>query len=116
MDSDTRSEKKLDVSVIISSFIEFINTVHNSDLVDTRYSPNENKIVHIYNDGTITEQKGSFAYMQRTEFILEYGLSRPINPKYFPINDGSYGYAVVTLKDAKELRSMIEYFIKQKIE
>jgi len=86
---------------------DFIKNLHNPGLIDQSMAPNGNIIYHIYEDGEITHQKGSYAYKQRTEFVEKY----PSLPAYkipadiFPIThvdhfDKKHGYAIVTQENA----------------
>jgi len=92
-------------SFSIDGLIELVNKYHDPTLIKTKIAPNANKIYHIYNDGEITCQKGGDAYGQRTEFT-EYGnILSKIDMIHFPIPKSySYGYAIVTLEHALEIR------------
>lgn len=90
-----------------------IKRAHNPDLVDVSMAPNSNKIFHIYSDGEITEQKGSYAYGMRSERTLDFPV---INSNYlhtlFPILKTDMfgvkvGYAIVTYNDAIQIRKLI---------
>ena len=88
---------------------ELIDKCHNPDLVIRDESPNGNTIYHIYSDGEITEQKGGWAYLQRSERTLHYCLyGIYINPTIFPkerkTDTQTFGYAIVTYEDAKRIR------------
>lgn len=87
-------------------------------LIDCKQSPNQNLIYHLYNDGEITFQKGSTAYLERSEFTLcpsLYALYR--NSKLLPMfafpkaNDGR-SYAVLTESQCVEFREEIGKILK----
>jgi hypothetical protein len=89
---------------------DMILIYHNPNLVKPDESPNGNRIYHIYSDGEITNQKGGFAYLKRSEFTEKspiYGLKGMI---MFPIERGDCSYAIVTEKDANKIR---EEMVKQ---
>jgi hypothetical protein len=92
---------------------EIINSTHNPSLINVKEAPNENTIYHIYSDGEITSQKGSWAYGQRSEFTSYYPLDKFIPVDYFPIvrtnsNGIKFGYAIVTYHDALKIRELIK--------
>jgi hypothetical protein len=94
----------------VDKLYELIRECHNPKLVDPKEAPNANKIIHIYNDGEITEQKGGFAYLQRNVRTIEYGIGKNYDPLKFPYsfdNGILYGYAIVTLEDAYKIRSLM---------
>ena len=86
---------------------ELINKSHNTQLVNVEKSPNENTIYHIYSDGEITYQKGSWAYLNRSEFSEKSSLSNNFTQLEFPKKTYNYGYAIVTLEDAIVIRDMM---------
>jgi hypothetical protein len=100
--------------------VDINNTIkeyHNPSLVDVNISPNGNIIYHIYSDGTITSQKGGWAYLRRSEFTSYFKLSNiPYgeNKFKFPINanDGTT-YAIVTEENALKIRKIMQNYNKQ---
>ena len=70
-------------------------------------APNSNIIYHIYQDGEITSQKGSWAYGRRSEFTLHYPIHGYTNNFIFPLNRGKFGYAIVTEENASLIRKMM---------
>jgi len=71
------SLKESEINQLIEDFNKRVNEAHFAHyktspygLVDNteKQSPNENVIYHLYNDGEITHQKGSWAYLKRSEF------------------------------------------------
>ena len=106
---------------IIENIYRLIIEYHNPELVKPNDSPNSNIITHIYSDGEITEQKGGFAYLKRSERTtkcpisnIDNGNLKKINLKFditkFPkIKDNGsrskFGYAIVLEKHANEIRN-----------
>jgi len=85
-----------------------IKKYHNPSLINTEESPNANRIYHIYSNGQITNQKGSYAYLHRNEFV-DYNI---INNKLpllvtFPIKNDNEYYAIVEKKHAIEIRNLM---------
>lgn len=92
---------------------QIIISAHNPSLINDKEAPNGNTIYHIYSDGEITSQKGSWAYGQRSEFTSYYPLEKSIQTDYFPIvrtnsNGNKFGYAIVTYEDALKIRELIK--------
>ena len=108
---------------IIENIYSLVNEYHNPDLVKYNDAPNSNIITHIYSDGEITEQKGGFAYLQRSERTIEPPVTKCNNIKKiicnidinidicrFPKikvngNRSKFGYAIVLEKHANEIRN-----------
>jgi hypothetical protein len=99
---------------LFNNINENIAKYHNPNLVQKDQSPNENTIYHLYNDGSITSQKGGWAYLQRHEITIEYA----VNSKYefdFPLSNSYYKYAIMDFDNAKHIRNLIiEYHKKMK--
>ena len=95
---------------------EAINSSHNKNLINKNIAPNENIIYHLYQDGEITSQKGSWAYGRRSEFTLNYSIQGYRNKFIFPINQGAVGYAIVTEENSLLIRKMMIEDSKNKIE
>ena len=112
---------KMETSAVTSRVCEqdiydAVSRCHNPGLIHPEESPNSNTIYHIYNDGEITDQKGGWAYQQRTMRPTWYGLCRSFDATKFPLKSGDqnqYGYAIVTYADAVMIRTMMEKLIKQ---
>lgn len=101
MSSDlTKKNIKDDIQQIITSS-------HNKNLIDENMAPNANIIYHIYQDGEITSQKGSWAYGRRSEFTIHYPIHGYTNNFTFPLNTGKFGYAIVTEENAVLIRKMM---------
>lgn len=86
---------------------ETINCSHNENLLNVHMSPNDNIIYHLYQDGEITSQKGSWAYCRRTEFTLHYPINRHRNNFTFPLSTGKFGYVILTQENALLIRKMM---------
>jgi hypothetical protein len=70
--------------------------IHNPELIDTKLSPNENTIYILWNDGEITEEKGSWSFGMRNVFTNTS--SFVFNPIFkFPFSR-SYLYNGIILK------------------
>lgn len=92
---------------------DLINKSHNPNLIIPTESPNGNRICHIYSDGEITDQKGGWAYLKRSETIVKYKISfNYILSVNFPILIGDFGYAIVTLENALLIRDIMIALLK----
>jgi len=100
MSSDLKEKNKDNIQQLIISS-------HNKKLIDENMAPNANIIYHIYQDGEITYQKGSWAYGRRSEFTLHYPIHRYTNNFTFPLNRDKVGYAIVTKENALLIRKMM---------
>jgi hypothetical protein len=103
----------------LSELKNFIKSLHNPGLIDVSLAPNDNTIYHIYNDGEVTHQKGSYAYRQRTEFVAVYAAENNINipADVFPItfvgqHHRKYGYAIVSREHAFLILEKLKNFGK----
>lgn len=110
------------VTATLESIFETVMALHDPSLVKQRESPSRpnydpqtspasNTIYHIYNDGQITNQKGAWAYMDRSEFNTEYGIGYRFDNTRFPKHCDNIGWAIVTLSDARVIRKMmVDYY------
>ena len=110
---DENSFLKLDKgskTTFIKNFINnLVKKIHNPDLVVKKMSPNENIIYHLYSDGTITRQKGGWAYGQRTVNDIESYCLKPNTFFTFP-EKGQYSgdtYCILTIDDCKNVKNLI---------
>jgi len=92
----------------INTINEKISACHNTKLIDVSMAPNENTIYHIYTDGEITQQKGSYAYMQRSEITIETAVQYKYVFNFPNKNRFNVGYAIVTKEDAIAIRDMMK--------
>jgi hypothetical protein len=95
---------------------ETINSSHNKNLVNVDMAPNTNLIYHLYQDGEITSQKGSWAYGRRSEFTLHYPIHVYKNNFTFPLIREKFGYVIVTEENALLIRKMMIEDSKNNIE
>lgn len=97
----------------------FINNLainlNNPSLIDTNQAPNENQIYHLYSDGTITRQKGSWAYGKRSIFDVKSECIRPNTYFSFPIKSIKDGdtYTIMTLEHCEKVRDLIDELFLQ---
>lgn len=97
-------------SLSLEVIMKYIKNAHNPNLIIPEESPNGNIIYHIYSDGEITSQKGGWAYLQRSEFNVNYITCKNKYNNLFPINRGEFTYAIVTEHDALRIQNMlVEY-------
>ena len=84
--------------------------LHNPDLVDITKAPNENQIYHLYSDGTITHQKGSWAYGKRSIFEIKGECVRPNTYFTFPVESAKKGdtYAIMTKENCEMVRELMD--------
>ena len=93
-------EAKQDIYKLIMEF-------HDPSLVKPLEQPNGNLIYHLYNDGEITQQKGGYAYKQRTEFTRESSIKNKLDPNNFPMKLNDLGYAIMTYENAYIIRNLM---------
>lgn len=101
--------------------LEYIKNViiecHNPLLLKKDEQPNANIIYHIYSDGEITEEKGGWAFSNRSIRTLKGSIVPNNYVDLFPLRRGygdSYGCAMVTLDDAIKIRELLFIFHKSK--
>jgi len=111
---------------------DFINnlilTYHDPNAVKPDESPGINHITKIWSDGTITSEKGGWAYGQRSIFTMKEKVINCETNQIIDIfhtfpkqierkkNNGDVyteGYAMTTDKQAKEIRSYLEQYCKR---
>ncbi len=98
----------------INEFNQRVINAHNehyknspSGLIDksTDASPNGNTIWHLYSDGTITFQKGAWAYGRRSEFTDSYSFNNKGIPFKFVLEAADdTTYAILTNEECKQFR------------
>jgi hypothetical protein len=97
----------------------FINNLainlNNPGLIDIDQSPNENQIYHLYSDGTITRQKGSWAYGKRSIFDVRGECVSPNTYFTFPIESINNGetYTIMTEEHCEKVRDLINELLLQ---
>lgn len=85
-----------------------IATLHNPGLIRPNESPNGNRIYHLYSDGEITNQKGGFAYLQRSEFTNEGAIFFGPPKFHFPMQCGTISYAIMTMENCIKMREKMK--------
>ena len=103
-----------------------VSTAHYAHYTDTpnglietgiNSSPNENQIYHLYSTGRITQQKGSWAYLQRSEFTVKGDIVGAKKMLFkFPLlsdNDETSTYAILTKLECHLYRMEMEEIIKE---
>jgi hypothetical protein len=106
------------MSVTFEQLKQFIHACNDPKLINTQLSPLENTIYHIYSDGEITEQKGSWAYGQRNERTWSYPKFDNLYQKgLFPYERksdfGTFGYAIVTKENAEKIIEMMKKYVSK---
>jgi hypothetical protein len=109
------------MSAEIANLNQKITELHQSHfanspngLVNLSEAPNGNIIYHLYDDGEITHQKGSWAYMQRSEFSVKYPLFYGKSPYTFPKKGFDHTYAVLTESECLQMREEMSKFATSK--
>ena len=77
-----RDEKTIFIKKLINNIVLSLN---NPLLIKKEEQPNENIIYHLYSDGTITRQKGGWAYGNRSTIDIEYEIIKPKTFFTFPL-------------------------------
>jgi hypothetical protein len=91
-----------------------VSELDGDSLLDPNAQPNANTIYHFYNDGQITQQKGGWAYLQRSEFDIKYPIAKQLNLdtskfKYIRVaNNVEYGYIIASFENAMLIRKEME--------
>lgn len=97
----------------LDNLYKIILESHDVSLIKKNEAPNSNRIIHLYNDGEITNQKGGHAYLQRSEFTDHFKLNIKLDPSKFPKkifdNDGNIitGYIITTYETAFMIRNLM---------
>jgi hypothetical protein len=102
--------KKINAEVIAAHHKHYEGSPQG--LIDTspNASPNGNLIYHLYSDGTVTFQKGAYAYLQRSEFTDKSKLypEKPLNDlNYSFVKKAADGttYAILTEGECLQFRA-----------
>ena len=81
-----------------------ISQHHDPNLLIPSESPNGNRITLLWNDGEVTETKGGWAFMQRSQFTMRHAIPN-INIT-MPITHGNNTYIMVKdLETADKIRN-----------
>ena len=105
------------MALSIESINSLAKQLHNPSLIEPTESPNANTIWKIWSDGSITYEKGGWAYGQRSVFDHMYKIYSPVTKSFqFPLTtntyDGILTYAIVTKENAEMIRKQMVDFIK----
>lgn len=110
----------------LNYIVQLINDAHARHYIDNENglvdvsstsSPNKNLIYHLYSNGEITYQKGSWAYLQRSEFSLMSEIPM-LNKDIFKLPkttipyDNYLTYAILTEEECKMFRKKMEQYVK----
>lgn len=91
-----------------------IDVSHNPNLIDPQVSPNENTIYKLYNDFSITSEKGGWAYGQRNIFLFYPPLRINIDQTFnFPMAEEytkNKKYAIMELETCISIRKKYEFY------
>ncbi len=108
-------EDKINYIKDINEEVERLHKAHYNKsvdgLIDKTDAPNSNTIYHLYSDGEVTYQKGSWAYLQRSEFTSSYPLYNDYrdSPFVFPKSmSNGITYAILTNKECRMIREKME--------
>ena len=109
MNTNMNTSTMSDSNSIKQNIYTMIYEYHDPSLVEPNESPNNNIIHHLYINGKITYQKGGWAYLQRSEFVLFSAISKDLkldNAKFMNKNNYNYNYnyIIVTLENANKIR------------
>ena len=86
----------------------------SSGLIDTSInaSPNANQIYHLYSTGKITHQKGAWAYLERSEFVVTGNITGAKNMAFkFPLLQDDISYAILTQEECNTFRREMETIV-----
>jgi hypothetical protein len=100
----------------IKNFINtLVSTLNNPSLIDVKEAPNGNLIYHLYSDGTITRQKGGWAYGKRSVFDIKGKCVSPNTYFRFPIESvvSEDTYAIMTKETCEKIRDIIDELLLQ---
>ena len=106
-------DKKSKTTFIKNFINNLAKELHNTGLIVKDMSPNENIIYHLYSDGTITRQKGGWAYGRRSVTDLESYCVKPSTFFSFP-EKGQYEgdtYCIITLEECKKVKNLMNKFL-----
>jgi hypothetical protein len=94
----------------IQKFINnLVHTINDNSLIVKEQQPSENYIYKLYSDGTLTREKGGWAYGKRNTIDIEYEILRPHTFFTFPYKGQYEGdtYAILTLENSHKVRELM---------
>ena len=104
------SLNRVDKNLFIKDFVNNVVKIFNNlSLINSDQQPNENIIYHLYSDGTITRQKGGWAYGKRSLSDIAYEIVRPNTYFKFPFVGQNKGdtYSIMTLENCHKVRNLM---------
>ena len=103
------SLNKEDKTKFIKDFVNNIaKGLHDLSLVKKDEQPNSNIIYTLYSDGSITREKGGWAYRKRSIFGVAGEILHPSNFFTFPCEGtGGYTYAIMTEDNCRMVRELM---------
>jgi hypothetical protein len=109
----TSDVQQLNNDIIVAHKKHYENSP--TGLINPKESPNGNLIYHLYSDGTITYQKGGFAYLQRSVFDEQYALKnhRKIKLKLLFVAPDDTTYVILTQDECNYFREKMEELINK---
>lgn len=101
-----KQNKKIFIKKFINNLVYKIN---DNSLIIKEQQPSENYIYKLYSDGTLTREKGGWAYGKRSTFDIEYEILRPNTFFTFPYKGQYEGdtYAILTLENSYKVRELM---------
>lgn len=102
----SKSDKSIFTKKLINDMVKKLN---NHELINTTMAPNENIIYHFYSDGTITRQKGSWAYGKRSVTDIESYCVKPNTFFNFPYKGQYEGdtYGILTIENCHNIKKIM---------
>ncbi len=94
---------------------EIVCKLHNPSIIDPKLQPNENIIYYLYSDGTVTRQKGGWAYGRRTVTDVMSKIIQSNNFFTFPLKGDFVGdtYAIILYEDCLKIRQLVSNLMSQ---
>jgi len=106
------SEMEISNHIKNTSVNEMVYKLHNPSIIDSKLQPNENIIYCLYSDGTITRQKGGWAYGKRSVTDIMSKILKPNTFFTFPLKGEYEGdtYAILSYDDCVKIRNIMTNF------
>lgn len=108
----TKSEKYLFIKNHVN---DIVSKLHNPSIIDPNLQPNGNIIYSLYSDGTVTRQKGGYAYGKRNVTDIMYEIVKPNTFFSFPLKGANEGdtYAILLYDDCIKVRNIMNDLLLQ---
>lgn len=81
---------------------------HSPQLININSAPNDNIIYMIWNDGEISEEKGSWTFGQRNVRTFQTSLTFRLNLFQFPFIRGNFSGIILSKEDCIHFRNFLE--------